>query len=80
MKQIKRKVDFLIINIENEVQKITPETLRRVSDNMIKRVRLCLENDGKNFDHMLYRISFPFLNITFVKYQKIKSFNCFISV
>jgi hypothetical protein len=66
LKQIKRKVDFLIINIENEIQKITPETLKRVSDNMIKRVRLCLENDGKHFDHMLYRISFAFLNITFV--------------
>ncbi len=66
MKQIKRKVDFLIINIENEIQKITPETLKRVSDNMIKRVRLCLENDGKHFDHMLYRIWFAFLNITFV--------------
>jgi hypothetical protein len=59
-------LEELKLNIQNEIQKITPETLERVSDNMIKRVRLCLENDGKHFDHMLWRISFPFLNITFV--------------
>jgi hypothetical protein len=41
------------INIENEIKKINVETLERVSENMIKRVKLCLESNGNHFQHLL---------------------------
>jgi hypothetical protein len=38
-------IEELKINIENEIKKISVETLERVSDNMIKRVKLCRFGD-----------------------------------
>jgi hypothetical protein len=46
-------LEELKINIENEVKKISVETLERVSENMIKRVKLCLESNGNHFQHLL---------------------------
>jgi hypothetical protein len=46
-------LEELKINIENEIKKISVETLERVSENMIKRVKLCLESNGKHFQHLL---------------------------
>jgi len=46
-------LDELKANIENEIRNISSETLIRVSDNMIRRVELCLENGGGHFQHLL---------------------------
>jgi hypothetical protein len=43
----------LKINIENEIEKITPEKLISTSDYMIKRVKACSECDGKHFQHLV---------------------------
>jgi hypothetical protein len=40
-------------NIESEIKKISVETLINVSNNMVKRVRLCLANNGHHFQHLL---------------------------
>jgi hypothetical protein len=40
-------------NIENEIKKIKEETLIKVSNNMLKRAKLCLEADGNHFQHLL---------------------------
>ncbi len=46
-------IEELKINIENEIKKINVETLERVFDNMIKRVKFCLESNGNHFQHLL---------------------------
>jgi len=48
-----KKLEELKSNIRNEIEKISSETLKNVSENMIKRVKLCLENNGQHFQHML---------------------------
>jgi hypothetical protein len=48
-----KNLEELKINIENEIEKITPEILINISDNMIKRVKACLECDGKHFQHLV---------------------------
>ncbi len=39
--------------IRREIKNINSETLIKTSDNMIKRVKLCLECEGKHFEHLL---------------------------
>ncbi len=48
-----KNLEELKISIENEIEKITPEMLINTSDNMIKRVKACLECDGKHFQHLV---------------------------
>ena len=50
---VERTLEELKINIEYEINQISSETLIDVSNNMIKRVKLCLECDGKQFQHLL---------------------------
>ncbi len=40
-------------NIENEIKKISIETLINVSNYMVKRVRICVANNGHHFQHLL---------------------------
>lgn len=40
-------------NIENEIKLIEKSTLENVANNMIKRVKLCLDNNGNHFQHLL---------------------------
>jgi hypothetical protein len=46
-------LDELKVKIENEIKSISSETLIKVSDNMTRRVGLCLENGGRHFQHLL---------------------------
>jgi hypothetical protein len=46
-------LDELKVKIENEIKNISSETLIKVSDNMTRRVGLCLENGGRHFQHLL---------------------------
>jgi hypothetical protein len=48
-----KNLEELKISIENEIEKITPEMLINTSDNMIKRIKACLECDGKHFQHLV---------------------------
>jgi hypothetical protein len=48
-----KNLEELKINIENEIEKITPERLINTSDNMIKRVKARSECDGKHFQHLV---------------------------
>ncbi len=43
----------LKISVQNEIKKISVQTLERVLQNMIKRVKLCLESNGNHFQHLL---------------------------
>ncbi len=48
-----QNLDELKLNITNEIQSISSETLRNVSENMVRRVRLCMSVDGGYFQHLL---------------------------
>jgi hypothetical protein len=48
-----KTLDELKANIENEIKKISNESLIRTSENMKRRVSLCLENNGRHFQHLL---------------------------
>ena len=39
--------------IKQEIKNINKETLIKTSENMVKRVKLCLENEGKHFEHLM---------------------------
>ncbi|PSN34954.1 hypothetical protein C0J52_17629 [Blattella germanica] len=39
--------------ISHSIAEITPETLRKVSRNMRRRVELCLQENGGHFQHLL---------------------------
>ena len=41
------------MNIEQEINNISTEMLSKVSENMIERVKLCLECDGKHLQQLL---------------------------
>ncbi len=48
-----QNLDELKLNITNEIESISSETLRNVSENMVRRVRLCMfVNDG-HFQRLL---------------------------
>ncbi len=40
-------------NITTEIDHITPEMLKKVYANMVKRARACILADGKHFEHLL---------------------------
>lgn len=46
-------IDELKTAITRTVQEVTPEILKRVSQNMRKRVQLCLQENGGHFEHLL---------------------------
>jgi hypothetical protein len=48
-----KNLEELKINIENLIERITPEMLINTSDNMIKRVKACSECDEKHFQHLV---------------------------
>ena len=48
-----KSIDELKTNIETEIKNITPKMLENVSNNMLKRVKLCIENGGKHFEQLL---------------------------
>ena len=48
-----QNLDELKLNITNENQSISSETLRNVSENMVRRVRLCMSVNVGHFQHLL---------------------------
>jgi hypothetical protein len=48
-----RNLEELRLNVTNEIQKISVETLHKVSENMVNRVRLCLAMNGGHFQQLL---------------------------
>jgi len=48
-----KTLDQLKINIDYEIKNISTESLIRTSNNMIRRVGLCLDQNGGHFQHLL---------------------------
>ena len=46
-------IDQLKRNIEYEIELISSETLKKVSDNFKKRLQKCINSDGRHFEHLL---------------------------
>ncbi len=48
-----RNLEELRLNVTNEIKKISVETLHKVSENMVNRVRLYLAMNGGHFQQLL---------------------------
>jgi hypothetical protein len=48
-----QNLEELKLNINNEICNISTETLMKISDNMVRRNKLCLQVNGGHFQHLL---------------------------
>lgn len=48
-----RSIDVVQEKVRDEIAAITPDILERVHQNLFKRSRVCIQQDGGLFEHLL---------------------------
>lgn len=60
-----KSIDAVKEKVVEEIGLITPETLQRVHQNLFKRLRICIQQNGGLFEHLLWFAFAIFYNFLF---------------